>query len=226
MTKDTKPHHDSMADVEQALTKTEQFFEKNLNTVIYSIAGLIIVIVAFLAFQKYSVEPKEQSAQIDMFGAQNYFAKDSFNLAINGDGSVFGFLDIIEEYGSTPAGNLANYYTGISYLHLGEYNEAISYLKDFDTDDLLLLPIKDAAIGDAYVELGEYSDAISYYKKALAVNDNKLTTPGVKIKLGLAYEAEGSADKAIEQYIELKDQFPASTEVASAEKYIARLQQK
>ncbi len=226
MTKDTKPHHDSMADVEQALTKTEQFFEKNLNTVIYSVGGLIVVILAFLAFQKYSVEPKGISAQEDMYGAQNYFAKDSFNLAVNGDGSVYGFLDIIEEYGSTPAGNLANYYTGISYLHLGEYKEAISYLKDFDTDDLLLSPIKNTAIGDAYVELGEYSDAISYYKKALAANTNELTTPSIKIKLGLAYEAEGNNEKAMTEYVELKDQFPTSTEVANAEKFIARLQQK
>lgn len=226
MTKDTKPHHDSMADVEQALTRTEQFFEKNLNTVIYSVAGLIVVILAILAFQKYNVEPKEQEAQEEMFGAQNYFAKDSFNLAVNGDGSVYGFLDIIDEYGSTPAGNLASYYTGISFLHLGEYEEAISYLKDFDTDDLLLSPIKNAAIGDAYVELDEYKEAISYYQKALAENSNELTTPSIKIKLGLAYEAEGNNEKAMTEYIELKDQFPASTEVATAEKFIARLQQK
>ena len=139
MAKNTKPHHDSMADVEQALTKTEQFFEKNLNVVIYSVLGIIVVILAYLGIQKYSVQPKEQEAQEMIFGAQNLFAKDSFNLAINGDGTSLGFLDIIDEYGSTPAGNLAKYYTGISYLHLGDFEEAISYLKGFDTDDIFYL---------------------------------------------------------------------------------------
>ena len=48
----------------------------------------------------------------------------------------------------------------------------------------------------------------------------------MKIKLGLAYEANGEAEKAIAEYVELKDNFPTSSEVATAEKYIARLQQK
>ena len=60
-----------------------------------------------------------------MYAIRSYYEKDSFNLAINGDGTNPGFLDIIEDYSATPAGNLANYYVGVSYLHLGQYEDAL-----------------------------------------------------------------------------------------------------
>ena len=43
-----------------------------------------------------------------MFKGEQYFAKDSFNLALNGNGADYeGFEAIIDQYGSTSAGNLA-----------------------------------------------------------------------------------------------------------------------
>ncbi len=52
----------------------------------------------------------EQEALKQMFVAENLFEKDSFNMALNGDGNAPGFLEIIDKYSSTPSGNLANYY--------------------------------------------------------------------------------------------------------------------
>ncbi|MBN2807470.1 MAG: tetratricopeptide repeat protein [Prolixibacteraceae bacterium] len=216
---------DSLKDVEQALTRTEQFLENHLNLVLYVIGGLIVVILGFLGVQKYLIGPKNVEAQEQIFAAQNYFSIDSFDLAINGDGVSLGFLDIIDSYGSTKAANLAKYYTGISYLHLGDYELAIDYLKKFKTDDLLLAPLTQSAIGDAYVELGELDKASKAYNKALSLNENDFTTPTILAKLGVVYEELGQTEKALEVYQQLKKDYPNSSDAANIEKNIARINQ-
>jgi tetratricopeptide (TPR) repeat protein len=217
--------NESFGEVEVALTKTEQFLESHLNIVLYVVGGIIVLILGGLGIHKYVLAPKNIDAQEQMFAAQNYFSKDSFNLALNGDGVSMGFLDIIDEYGSTDAGNLANYYSGISFLHLGEYEQAIKYLKKFDSDDVLLAPLTKAAIGDAWVELGKYDKALDAYKSALSINNNDFTTPSIKIKLALVYEAKGDIAKALTDLGEIKKEFPNSSEITTVEKNIARLNQ-
>ena len=82
-------------------------------------------------------QPKEVDAQSQIFRAEQYFEKDSFKLAFEGDGDALGFNDIIDEYGVTETANLAHYYAGICYLRLGEYENAIDDLKSFDSNDRL-----------------------------------------------------------------------------------------
>lgn len=223
MTKENTTHHDSMQDVEQALTSTEQYLEKNWKKLTYIVAAIVAVVVIYLGYQRFVVTPNAIEANEQIFAAQRYFEIDSFSIAIEGDGATLGFLDIIDEYGSTPAGNIANYYTGVSYLHLGEYELAIEYLNKYSTDNIVLAPVAFAAKGDAYVELDDYSSAIKSYKKAISVSENNFTAPIVLIKLGLAYEANGKNAEAVEAYSRIVDEFSTSSEVATAEKYLARL---
>lgn len=227
MTKNKNNQQDeSLKNVEVALTKTEQFLESHLKLVLYILGGIIVVVLGYLGIQKFIVSPKTSEAQEQMFAAQNYFSVDSFDLALNGDGNAMGFLDIIDEYGSTKAGKLANYYAGVSYLHLGDYNQAIKYLKKFDTDDVLVGPLAQSAIGDAYVELRDFKKAESAYKSAIDMSDNDFTAPTIKNKLALVYEELGNKEEALELYKEIMDKYPKSSEVQTVEKSLARLQQK
>jgi len=216
---------EGISEVEVALTKTEQFLEKHLNMVFYVIGGIVVVILGIIGISKYVIAPRNTDAQEQMFAAQNYFSVDSFNVALNGDGVSLGFLDIIDQYGSTKSGNLAHYYAGISFYHLGDYNQAIKQLKKFDSDDMLLVPLAKSAIGDCYVELSNFDKAISAYESALSANKNDFTTPTIKLKLALAYEAKGDVNKALSILEEAKADYPNNAEVATIEKTIARLNQ-
>jgi tetratricopeptide (TPR) repeat protein len=161
-----------------------------------------------------------------MFTAQNYFEKDSFNLALNGDGTNPGFLDIIQDFGSTKAGNLAKYYAGISYLNMGQFEKAIDYLKKFDSDDLLLGPISVGAQGDAQLELGKTEKALDLYTEAYKMNDNELTTPIYMLKAGELLESSNKQAEALKLYDIIKQKFPESNEGRSIDKYIARAKAK
>jgi len=213
---------DNLQELESALTKTEQFVEDNSKIISYVVGGIILVVAAYLGFNKFYVQPKEQEANSQMFMAENYFEKDSFNLAINGDGNYLGFLDIIDDYGITKAANRAKYYTGISYLHLGQYEDAIDYLNDFKTDDLLLGPVTEGAKGDAYLELGNNDEALKLYKKAYQMTDNELTTPIYMMKAANLLESMDELQQAVDLYQDIKTKYPKSAEATNADRYIAR----
>ena len=169
------------------------------------VGAVILVVAGYLGFNKFYLQPKEDEAKSQMFMAVNYFERDSFNLAINGDGNYFGFLDIIDDYGITKAANRANYYTGISYLHLGQYEDALDYLNDFKTKDMLLAPVAEGAKGDAYLELGETDNALKQYKKAIALSENELTAPIYMMKAARLLESMDELEDALVMYEEIKE---------------------
>lgn len=226
MTKDKKSTQvDNLTEIESALTRTEQFLETNQKLIGIVIGAIVVVAVGYFGLNKFYFEPRQKQAQEQMYVAQNYFEKDSFNLALNGDGSNPGFLDIIDDFGSTKAGNLSNYYAGISYLHMGKYDDAITYLKKFDTDDILLGPISVGAQGDAQLELGKSDAALDLYTQAYKMNENELTTPIYMLKAGELLEGT-KQDEALKLYETIKLKFPESTEGRSIDKYIARVKAK
>jgi tetratricopeptide (TPR) repeat protein len=223
MAKKKTEQADNLQELESALTKTEQFIEDNQKIISYVVGAIILVVAGYLGFNRFYLQPKQDEANSQMFMAENYFEKDSFNLAINGDGNYLGFLDIVEDYGITKAANRANYYLGISYLHLGQYEEALDYLNDFKSDDLLLAPVAEGAKGDAYLELGDNDTALKQYKKAYAMSDNQLTAPIYMMKAAELLESMDELEQAMKIYKDIKTSYPESTEATNVDRYIARV---
>ena len=125
-------------------------------------------------------------------------------MSLNGGEGKYGMLDIAKEYSSTPAGNLANYYAGMAYLNMNKYDQAIQYLSDFKSDDLMLAPIANGGIGDAFVQLNQLEDGLEYYEKALAQSTNDYTTPMFLKKAGVIAMKLGDAQKALDYFEQIK----------------------
>jgi len=225
MAKGKNQNREVVDDVENALTRTEQYIEENQKSLMIIVAAIIVIVGGYLGYQRFLVAPQEKEASAQMFMAERYFEQDSFRLALNGDGMNYGFLDIIDEYSITKSANLASYYAGISYLNLGEYEEAIDYLKDFDSTDEMVGPVSIGAMGDAHAELGEYDKALSMYKKAASKASNEFLSPIYLMKAGILYEQNGEYDKALEVYQEIEKEYKESREGRQIEKYIARVKQ-
>jgi tetratricopeptide (TPR) repeat protein len=224
MSKKNEANQDQFEQVENALSKTEHYIEENQKSLTIIVLAIIIIVGGYLGYKRYVVTPKENEAKSQMWMAEQYFAKDSFNLALTGDGNYLGFLDIIDEYSITKSANLANYYSGICYLHLGQYEDAIEFLKQFESDDVMIAPIAYGAIGDSYLELENIDDALVFYKKAVNISENNFTTPVYLMKLGFVYEVTEDYKKALEVYKRIEKDFPTSTEGRQIAKYIARVE--
>ncbi|MCD6347155.1 MAG: tetratricopeptide repeat protein [Bacteroidales bacterium] len=222
-----KDHGDqNLETVENALSRTEQFIEDNSKLFTYFALGLIVIVGGFIGTKKLIIAPKEDEAQSQMFMAEQYFEKDSFNLALNGDGNYLGFLDIIQDYKITKSANLAKYYAGISYLHLGQNEDAIDYLKTFKSKDEIMAPIAVGAIGDAYSELDNDDEAVKHYIKAAQMRNNELTSPIYYMKAGETLEKQGNYQEALKNYQKIKDDYPDSNEARQIVKYIDRVKNK
>ena len=222
MAKQTDKTDKQFAQIEETLTKTEQYIEDNQKSLTV-IAGAIVAIVAiYLGFTNFYLEPLEQESHADMYMAEIYFEKDSFNLALNGDGQYLGFLDIADEYSLTNAGNLANYYAGLCYLHTAQFEDAIEYLSDFSSDDIILSTLALGCIGDAYLELEDNSSALKYYEKAADNASNDFTTPRYLMKQAIVLEMDEEYEDALEMYNQIKEDYSKSQIAQDIDKYIAR----
>jgi tetratricopeptide (TPR) repeat protein len=184
------------------------------------IGAAVVIVLGIFAFQKLYIAPREKAAQGQMFMAQKYFEQDSLNKALNGDANYPGFLDIMDEYSMTKSANLAKYYAGIIYLKQGKYEDAITYLKKFDSKDEFVGPMATGGIGDAYMELGQKDKALEYYLKASSQQVNDLTSPLYLMRAAFVYEDLGKFDKAVELYEKIQKEHVKSTEARDIDKYI------
>jgi tetratricopeptide (TPR) repeat protein len=208
--------------VEEALSKTERFIENNQKMLTIVIGVIVVVVLIFFGFKRFYMAPREKEAKEQMFMAERYFEGDSLNLALNGDGMYPGFLSIMDKYSMTKGANLSKYYAGLCYLRMGNYEEAIDYLKSFKGKDQVVGPMAKGAIGDAYMELNQADKASTYYLEAADIKDNEFTTPIFLMKAGWSYEILKDYKKALEIYERIKYKYPASTEAREIDKYIAR----
>ena len=94
------------------------------------VGGALIVIAAAVWYYKANYQPKQEAKANDaIFMAERYFGKDSVDLALNGDGTYDGFLDIVDEYSGTKSAVRAHYYIGVTLMKKGEFEEALDHMK-------------------------------------------------------------------------------------------------
>jgi tetratricopeptide (TPR) repeat protein len=224
MTKKKKETQDTSAEaLENALTRTEQYIENNQKSLTIIVLAIIVIVGLFLGYKRLYIAPKEAEAQVQIFAAEQYFEKDSFNLALYGDGNYLGFIDIISSYSPTKTGNLANYYAGICYRALGDYDSAIEHLKKFSPKDRMIGSVAFGSIADCYVQLEQLEEAAKYYIKAANYGKNTFTSPLYLMKAGVVYEELGMFAEALKTYKRVKSEYSKSTEAREVEKYIARV---
>lgn len=219
-----KQREDVLIDMVEVREQAVGFFERYRNFILGGLGLIVLVIVGWVAYKQFFLKPKQQEAVDQMFQAQIQFDRDSFQLALlNPGGGYLGFLDVIDNYSGTPAANLANYYAGVCYLHLGKYDAAVSYLKDFKAKGDVMPIMRNGALGDAYAELNDLSSAMSYYKKAVSVSENDLLTPYYLKKVAMLSEKNGDTKAALDAYEKIKNKYPDSPDAKDIEKYIVRV---
>jgi len=217
---------DKFESIESALSRTERYIEENQKSLTIIVGAVIVAVGIYFAFTKWYLKPLEEEAQKQMYVAEQYFEKDSFNLALNGTGGYPGFLSIIDEYGLTKSAKLSQYYAGICYKNMGKYAEAIDYLKKFDSDDKIVSNIALGSIGDCYSELGDADEAVKYYKRAAENVKNDFTSPVYLMRAGILLEEKGNFDKALKVYETIQKEHAKTYEGQQIEKYIARVKVK
>ncbi|MEO9051063.1 MAG: tetratricopeptide repeat protein [Ginsengibacter sp.] len=179
--------------------------------------------------------PLEEKANNNIFVTQKYFddftaATDSSKMMIaakvlNGDGVHPGALKMINDYYGTDAANLCQYYAGACYLHLGQFDKAIKFLKDFNAKGSTQIESRAyGMLGDANAELNKNDEALSYYKKAAFVNEkDDFTTSEFLFRAALFAQVNGKTKDAIELFKKIKTNYPKTQKAQEVDRYLAKL---
>ncbi|RNC84866.1 MAG: hypothetical protein ED556_09790 [Winogradskyella sp.] len=216
--------------LDESASKTEEWVVKNQNYIFGVVGVVALVVLAIMGYNRFIAEPNAKEAMNEMAKAQSYFdealtatASDSlYTLALEGGEGKYGMLDIIEEYGSTPAGNLANYYAGMAYLNMKKYDDAIKYLSDFSSKDIMLSAISKGGIGDAFVQLNQLEEGLEYYEKAIAANANDFTTPLYLMKAAIVAMSLDENQKALDYLNRIKSEYSESNEAKDVDVLIGK----
>ena len=210
--------------VVEAVSKTEKFFNENGKLLSIIAAAVVVVAAGNFCWYKFAYQPKVEEAQGQMAYAEQNFRAGDYETALNGDGNVLGFVQVMDEYGA-KAGKSVYFYAGVCELQLGNWDAAIKYLNSYKGKDAILAARATACIGDAYIGLEDYNKALAQFEKAADMADN-LFAANYLLKAGVTAEKLGQDAKALSFYKKIKDQYSSSMEGYDIDKYIGRIENK
>jgi tetratricopeptide (TPR) repeat protein len=215
--------------LDETASRSEKWIEKNNKALFYALVAIVIVFLGYLGYTKYISEPNEIEASNELAFPRKFYEQASIagsgidsllTLGLEGADGKYGFIDIAKSYSGTNAGNLANYYAGVSYLEMKQYDKAIEYLENFNSNDEMLGPVTLGAVGDAFADINQPKEALEYYEKAASKKDNNFTTPLFLYKAGLTAMELKKFDKAASLFTKIKENYPTSDQGRDVAKFI------
>ena len=213
--------------LEEALSKSEQFFENNKKTIFSCLIAIIVIIAGGMLYNAKVAQPRQLKAAEAIFPGETYFANGDYSTALNGDAYGFdGFEALAKQYKSTKAGKLAGLYAGLCYAQLDSMDIAQKYLEKFSGDDQMVAPSAMGALANCYATNGQVSKAASTFEKAAKKANNNLLSPYFYLQAGILYESLDKPAQALKLYKMIKVKYPESNESQEIDKYIARLTSK
>lgn len=211
---------DILVDVDELYSKSEQFVDKNRKQLTMGLGGAAAVILLVIGYTSLVVAPKNMAAEEAAFMAEHYFAKDSADLAMLGDGLNAGLEEILSDHSGTPAAARAAFELGIMHRDAARFDEAVEAFNQAGFSDDVFGPLVDANIGDCLVELGDLEGAESHFASAASAAASglaaKALSPMCSYKRALVLLELGDEDKARKVLKDLAEDFPNSTYAANA----------
>ena len=102
MTTKGKEPEKELVEVEELVSRSELFIETHSKKIIFAIVAVAVIVAAVLGYKHGYAIPQQKKAEAALFKGEQYFARDSFALALNGNGTDYlGFTAIIDQYGNT-----------------------------------------------------------------------------------------------------------------------------
>ena len=213
--------------LEEALSKSEQFFENNKKTIFGVLIAIIVIFAGSWFYVENVAKPRQIKAAEAIFAGESYFMDGDYQTALIGDAYGFeGFETLVSKYRGTKANKLANLYAGLCYAQLDSMEIAQKYLSKFSGNDQMVAPAALGALANCYATNGQAGKAAATFEKAAKKADNKILTPYYLMQAGIIYESLDKPAKALKLYKTIKVHYPDSFEGREIDKYIARLTSK
>ena len=211
---------------DDTLNKSEVAFLKYKKPILIAVVAIIVAVAGFFLYKNYISGPREAEASTELAKSQTLFNNQQY------DQALAGFQKVQSDYSNTDAGNLANLYVALCYAHHAKPNwtKALENAEKFSTsDDEMISPASQMALGDIYANNNQNDKAVEYFKKAAkmanaeaADNTNLSIAPLALRKAGILLESEGKKADALVIYKDIKKTYVNSPVYQDIDKYIER----
>ncbi|HUL43804.1 MAG TPA: tetratricopeptide repeat protein [Bacteroidota bacterium] len=204
------------------------FYYENKKTIGYALTALAVLVVGIIIYtNNQRTNNAKAAAELGkVFPIYDAGENDTrqYKVAVEGaaDRGIMGLRAIVDNYGSTEAGELARFYLASAYYNLGQYDDALKQYESFSNGSDLLKSSADAGIGRCYEAKQDLGKAATYFEKAAGVSKNSPMTPEYLNSAARCYGLSGEKEKAVTLLKRLKKDYPTSTFARDADRYISQ----
>ena len=193
--------------------------KKIVNGVLTGIVVLAIVIVAYVN----NVSSNNQKATTELGKVLQYYDQGKFDVAINGNlqDNIRGLQSIVDDYGSTKAGELAGFYLANSFFAQNDYDKALKYYLSVNVNDDMITASSLSGAAGCYEAKGDFAKAASTFEKAAFKSSKDVNAPENMVHAAKNYILAGNKDKAVELLKKVKKEFPTSAVARDIDRWIA-----
>jgi len=210
--------------LDNSSNRAVSFIENKSKTLANSFFIIVLVFAAVYFYNRYYSQPQSEKAANELFFPMDYFNKQQYEIALNGDGQYYGLLDLAAEYSGSNIADIALFYAGLSYANMDKLPEAITTLKKVNSEDVDLMASTYSKIGDYLAEGDDYTASLDHYEKALELSKD------IHARSILLYKAASTSmmlkqnDKALRYFSEYVEEFPNNPLAEDAKKLKEQLE--
>lgn len=201
------------------------FWYESNKKLLANVGIAIALLVAGGWFYINNKNTNNQKAANEFAKVFSYYDNGQYQLAINGvpEKNVRGLQAIVNDYGSTRYGNLAEFYLANCYFNTGDVDKAMAAYDDASLDAPILESSRIAGIAACYEAKMNHADAAKYFEKAGKSNANDPNTAEYLANAARNYAQSGNKEQAIELYKLIKKEHSSSAAARDAERYLDEL---
>ncbi len=183
--------------------------------------GIAVLLLGYFGYDYLQGIRADQAEEL-LGGIILVYEGEEYQAALDGTATAPGLVEILEDYGSTPSGNLARFYAADAAFRLGDFDRAFDYFRSFEGDDDLIAASALAGQAAVYEIREEYARGGDLFRRAAAVVDGDLNAPGYLMAAGRAYEKAGDFVEAFDAYEMIRERYPESTQAQDIDFVLAR----
>lgn len=205
--------------------EAQSWFETNKKRLSTAATVLVVVIAAAWIYLNDRAT-SNVSATTDLGKVMRFYDEGQYQVAISGSpqDNVRGLEQIVNDYGSSPSGEIARLYLANSYFFLAQYDKALELYRETDIGEKSLMASVYAGIAACEAEKGNTAEAARMYEKAAATDTRNLHTPEYLYRAAGSYIQTGEKEKASDLLERLKKEFPQSTYAREADRLSVQAQ--
>ena len=201
------------------------FFDRHRTAVYATIAVIAVGVLAIVGWTYYHAQQVEEAEQL-LGQIVGTYEAGNYEEALQGTGDLPGLLTIAEEYGGTPAGNMAHFYAADALYATGQKEQALEHWEAFEKEETILGASAYAGMAAVNEDLGNYERAGDFYLRAAAYYESDVTSPLYLLQAARAYEAAAAYEQAQAALEQLEEEYPDSPQAAQVPVAAARIEAK